>query len=270
MVIYKIKNLNFKIMKNNRSIIVAAIFLFLNVQFIVAANYLKNWDNHTIEAFLFNTPPPPSHLAWNSILSYAVSEDGKVDYSKMKAKKADLAAYIQTLSENTPTDQWTRNEKLVYWINAYNALTVQLIVTNYPVKSIKDLDGGKTWDVKRYTLGGKKYSLNDIENNIIRPMGEPRIHFAVNCAAKSCPPLLNRAFIAYKLDAQLESQAKKFVNNTQLNNIKAGEAKVSNIFNWYKEDFSGGITTFLNKYSTTKLTAKAKISFMDYDWGLNE
>lgn len=210
----------------------------------------------------------PSHEAFDILLKKNVSAEGKVNYKGFKSEKTTLDSYIKTLSDNAPQDNWSKNDKLAYWINAYNALTIKLIVQNYPLSKITDLDGGKTWDVKRYTLGGKKLSLNDIENQILRPMGDARIHFAINCAAKSCPPLLNKAFSANNVIELLESRTKQFINSSA-NVLKPTDIKVSKIFDWYGKDF-GNIAEFIAKYAKTKVKSTANISFMDYDWRLNE
>ena len=124
-----------------------------------------------------------------------MSSAGKVNYAGFKKDKAKLQAYLSLLSKNAPTSKMSRSDQIAFWINAYNAHTVDLIVKNYPISSITKLDNGKTWYVKRITIGGKKYSLDDIEKKIlIGKFKEPRVHFAVNCAAKSCPPLKNRAW----------------------------------------------------------------------------
>lgn len=211
-----------------------------------------------------------SHAAWDSLLQKYVSATGQVNYKALKADPTGLQAYCRLLAENTPREAWSRAEKLAYWINAYNAFTLKLIVDNYPTASILRFDGGKTWDVKRITLGGKKYSLNQIENEIIRPQfKEPRIHFALNCAAKSCPPLYNRAYTAENLEAALESRAKQFINNASYNNLSAGKAEVSKIFDWYGADF-GDLKKYLSRYANTPVRATATVSFKEYDWDLNE
>ncbi len=159
---------------------------------------------------------------------------------------------------------------MAFWINAYNAFTVKLIVDNYPISSIMKLDNGKVWDRKWINIGGKTYSLNNIENDILRPQfKDPRIHFAVNCAAKSCPPLLNRAWTAANLESNFEKQARAFINNPEFNKISAKEVEVSKIFDWYASDF-GNLIDYLNKYSSTKINANAKVKFREYDWALNE
>ncbi|MEM9024467.1 MAG: DUF547 domain-containing protein, partial [Bacteroidota bacterium] len=138
--------------------------------------------------------PRPDHSGWDAMLKANVSASGKVDYDGLKLRRAQLDGYLNTLRQNPPQSDWTRNEKLAYWINVYNAFTVDLILRNYPVKSIMDINGGKAWNLPVADIGGKKYTLDQVENAVIRPtFKEPRIHFAVNCAAASCPKLLNAA-----------------------------------------------------------------------------
>jgi len=213
-------------------------------------------------------PSPPAHTIWDKLLRRYVSHSGKVNYKGLKGEKALLNNYTQLLSNNPPEKNWSRNQRLAYWINVYNAYTVKLILDNYPLKSITDLD--KPWDQKIIPIGDKTYSLNQVENEIIRPrFNEPRIHFAVNCAAKSCPPLLNEAFVSEKLNAQLQKQTKAFLNNATSNSISSNEIKLSKIFDWYKADFNN-LINFVNTYTETEINADAKISFLAYDWALNE
>lgn len=212
----------------------------------------------------------PSHVAFDSILQKHVSEAGNVDYKGLKSDKAALEAYCQLLAEHPVEDAWTKAEKMSYWINAYNAFTLKLVVDNYPTKSILNFDGGKTWDVRRIKLGDKKYSLNNIENDILRPQfKDPRIHFAINCAAKSCPPIWNRAYTIENLETALEVRTRAFINDPKFNSIKADRAQVSKIFDWYGPDF-GDLKQFLNRYSDTQLKKGAAISFSEYDWNLNQ
>jgi hypothetical protein len=208
------------------------------------------------------------HPIFNSLLEKHVSTTGKVNYKGFKADKTTLMSYIEWLQNNVPTESTTKNDRMAYWINAYNALTIKLIVENYPLNKITNLDGGKTWDVKRNKLGDKKYSLNDIENNILRPMGDARIHFAINCAAKSCPPILNKAFTADNLEELLENRTRQFINSAA-NTLKANEIKVSKIFDWYGKDF-GNVAAYVAKYAKVKVSKNATVSFNDYDWSLNE
>jgi stage V sporulation protein SpoVS len=208
------------------------------------------------------------HSVWNDLLKKHVSATGKVDYKGFKTDLELLDAYMRSLNENAPTENASKDERFAYWINAYNAVTVRLIVGNYPLTSITKLDGGKPWDVKRYSNGSKKISLNDIENNILRPMGDARIHFALNCAAKSCPPLLNEAFTGDNVQKLLEQRTKQFINSSRTVVEKDG-LKVSKIFEWYAKDF-GNVVDFVNKYAKVKAAKTAKVTYLEYDWGLNE
>ncbi|MBV6652323.1 MAG: DUF547 domain-containing protein [Mameliella sp.] len=211
----------------------------------------------------------PNHELWEEVLQAYVSDAGDVDYKKLSKNADGLNAYLEDLASHPPMDSWSRDEKLAYWINAYNAFTVKLIVDNYPVKSIMDLHDGKAWDVKWIKLGKQTYSLNQIEHEIIRPrFGEPRIHFAVNCAAKSCPPLLNHAWTAANLEQNLEQQTSNFINNEQHNKIGAKALQLSQIFNWYGDDFSD-VKAYVNKYTTVEVKSNAKVNFQEYNWALN-
>lgn len=212
----------------------------------------------------------PDHTIWNDLLQQYVSNSGQVNYKAWKGNRGQLDTYLKDLAAHPPQSDWSRNEKMAYWINAYNAFTIDLILKNYPLPAITKLDGGKTWDVRRIELGNKMYSLNNIENDILRPkFQDARIHFAVNCAAKSCPPLLNRAFMPNTLNSQLEAQTKKFINNNQYNSIATDAVTVSKIFDWYGSDF-GNLVEYLNKYSNTTISSDAAIKFAEYNWALNE
>lgn len=217
-------------------------------------------------------PPAPkilTHTTWDQLLRKYVSDDGKVNYRGLKADQARLDSYLADLAAHPVEKDWSRNKQMAYWINAYNAFTIKLIVENYPVAQITQLDGGKPWDKQWIKLGEKTYSLNDIEHKILRPQfNDPRIHFAVNCAAKSCPPVLNRAWTAKNLNTNFEKQTKSFINGPE-NEIKSKSVKLSKIFEWYREDF-GDLIPFLNKYSDTPIKPNAEINFVAYNWDLNE
>ncbi len=210
-----------------------------------------------------------SHV-YGDILKNFVSSAGNVDYKSIKTTREMLRQATMHFEENPPQSSWSKNEKLAYWINAYNLYTIELIVDNYPVKSIKDIAGGKPWDKKFIQLDGRTLSLNDIENGIIRKdFDEPRIHFAVNCASISCPKLLNKPYTAANLNAQLEAQTKRFINDRAMNTLSENSIEISNIFDWYRSDF-GNVISFLNKYSEIKISPNAKISYKDYNWNLNK
>ena len=208
------------------------------------------------------------HSAFDALLAAHVDDEGDVDYRGLLGERAALDAYLARLAETDPSGL-TRDEQLAYYINAYNAATLALILDDYPVASITDLDGGKPWDVERVELGGQTYSLNQIENDIIRPtFDEPRIHFAVNCAAASCPPLRAGAFTADALDAQLEQQTRAFLNDPAYTRVGGGTAEVSKIFDWYGADFDD-VAAFVAGYRSD-VTPTTEIAFAEYDWSLNE
>jgi hypothetical protein len=224
---------------------------------------------------------PPSHQLWDQLVKAHVKPTGLVDYKGFVREKAKLESYLKLLSANAPDRKtWTKNQQLAYWINAYNAFTVKLIVDNYPVKSIRDL--GPTlkipmikdvWHYKFFKIGGVESSLDEIEHSILRKeFDEPRIHFAINCASVSCPPLLNEAFVAEKIESQLTKVTTSFINDSSRNKITSNQAQISSIFSWFKGDFTkkGTLIDFLNTYSKVKLKSSAKISHLDYNWNLNE
>ncbi len=219
-----------------------------------------------------STPKKPtlSHDTWNQLTGKYISSAGKVNYSGIKGNQKLLNEYIQVLENNPPQSSWARGKTIAYWINAYNAYTIKLIVDNHPVNSITDLDGGNPWKVKRIKIGGKTYSLDQIEKEIlIKQYKEPRVHFAVNCAAKSCPPILNKAWTASNLETNLERSTRNFINNTAFNDVSnAKNIKLSKIFDWYAGDF-GDVISFVNKYASSPVKSNAKISYNEYNWGLN-
>lgn len=211
-----------------------------------------------------------NHGSFGALLKDNVSKDGVVNYTGFIKNKKALRAYITSLGEEMPTNDWAKEDKLAYWMNAYNAMTVDLILRNLPLKSIKDID--KPWNQRLWKLGDKWYNLDEIEHQILRKMDDPRIHFGINCASFSCPPLLNEAFTSQKVDFQLEKLAKNFVNDTQRNSISENSVKVSKIFNWFAKDFkkNGTLIDFLNKYAATPINSKAKVRYKDYNWDLND
>jgi Protein of unknown function, DUF547 len=224
---------------------------------------------------------PISHVLFDDLLKKHVNEKGLVNYKGFREDSVLFKEYLDLLSNNHPNDKnWSRDERLAYWINAYNAFTIQLILKYYPVKSIKDIKKGipfvsDTWTIDFIKIEGKKYDLNNIEHGIVRPkFNEPRIHFALNCASIGCPPLLNAAYTAEKLNTQLDDQARRFINNGFHNKfISANKAEVSKLFTWFAGDFkktAPSVIAFINKYAKTKLSASANLDYMDYDWRLNE
>ncbi len=212
----------------------------------------------------------PDYGRLDALLANHVTATGKVNYKALKTtSRAELDAVAADLTARPVEKNSTKNEQLAYWINIYNVFTIKLLTDNYPISSITKLDKGKPWDVKRIKIGAQTYSLNQIENEIIRPtFKDARVHFALNCGAKSCPPLWNKAFTASNVTEILEERTKKFVQSKS-NQIAKNSLKISKIFDWYKADF-GDAPQFLSKYSGQKIEKNAKIEYQDYDWSLNE
>ena len=215
---------------------------------------------------------------WTNLLQKHVNPDGWVNYDGFIKDSLQLNNYLQQIESNYPNEKnWSREQILAYWINAYNAYTVQIVIRNYPVASIKDIKPGvaflnSVWDIKFITIEGEQLDLNNIEHNILRKMNEPRIHFAVNCASYSCPKLLNTAYEAATIDNQLNQQAIDFINDPKRNVITAEKADVSSIFNWFTGDFTndGSLKDFLNKYSKVPIAESTGINFLEYNWNLNK
>lgn len=207
------------------------------------------------------------HSSWTLLLNTYVDENGLVDYKRFVLDKEKLAHYLNALSQKVPTDKWSVQEQLAYYINLYNAHTVHLILENYPVKSIKDINGAWTKDFVQ--IGNKEISLGALEHSILRKMNEPRIHFAINCASGSCPKLLNEAFTADKLDGQLNTVTLGFINSDN-NTITQDKVELSRIFKWFKNDFfDGNLTKYINQYSDVTISPESKIRYQEYDWNLN-
>lgn len=214
---------------------------------------------------------PLTNYVWTTLLQKHVSAQGKVDYQGFQKDREKLNRYLKDLANHVPSESAPKNKKLAYWINTYNAFTVQLILDNYPIKSIRKVH--KPFKTKFFKLNGKKYSLDDVEHEILQKMDDPRIHFAINCASESCPKLKNTAYEASKIDAQLDQSVKDFLTDTTKNDLsKKDHIEISKIFKWYKADFEkvDGVIPFINKYSSTNINEEADINYKHYNWDLNE
>jgi len=224
---------------------------------------------------------PVSHALFDQLAKKYVDDKGLVDYKGFKKDEKELKRYLDLLANNPPTDKWSENEQMAYWINSYNANTIQLILQHYPVQSIKDI-GSKIkipfvntpWDIKFVKVGPEVYDLNRIEHGTLRKkFSDRRIHFALVCAARSCPKLRNEAYTAAKLNAQLDDQGRDFLSNPAKNSIMSHKAGLSKYFDWYKGDWKDdnkSVEYWVNKYSKTKISKDTEISFLDYNWSLNE
>jgi Protein of unknown function, DUF547 len=247
-------------------------FIFLFTTF--GNKDLVNYQN-TIYA-----PLTIEHAAWDNLLKKYVTDKGVVNYKGFIADIKVLDDYLNLLSKNSPTPNWTKDQQKAYWINAYNAYTIKLITQYYPLESIKDV-GSKMqvpfvntpWDIKFITIGTEKMDLNNIEHGKLRKQfDDPRIHFAIVCASASCPKLLNEAYTAEKLNAQLDQQATDFLTDSKRNVVTTNNPKLSKLFDWYKGDFTKktSLIEYINKYSKVKIDANAKLSYLDYSWKLND
>lgn len=220
---------------------------------------------------------PVTHELWDSLLKKHVTPEGWADYDGFAADSTLLNDYLNTLSGHHPNSGWSDNERKAYWLNAYNAFTVQLILRNAPVESIKDIAGSlykinTPWDIRFIIIEGADYDLNNIEHDILRKeWSDPRIHFAINCASISCPELQPFAFSAKALDAELDHCAREFINDTTRNTITPEAIRVSRLFKWFSGDFTEetDLISYLNRYSETQINPDAEIEYQEYDWGLN-
>ncbi len=202
---------------------------------------------------------------------------GVVDYQGFKNDEAKLGRYLKVL-EKVNTKNLSRNEQFAFYANAYNAWTIKLILSGYPgVKSIKDLGSifKSPWEKKICRIDGGIITLDTIEHEILRPrFKDPRVHFAINCAARSCPPLRFEPYRGSILDKQLDEMARAFINNPARNRLEGSTLYASKIFDWFAEDFNNDIIGFFMKYAKGDLKKgleanKGKIKYLHYDWSLN-
>lgn len=221
-----------------------------------------NWGDYGELLATHVSPGMKNGVALNAVDYPALKASGEVD-----KVAAQLAAYPLEKLAN-------REEKLAFYINAYNILAIKMVLDHWPLASIKDVGSfiSPVWKKPAGQLGGKTVTLDELEHRILRPMGEPRIHFAIVCASVSCPDLRTEPYTAGRLDAQLDDQVKLFLGNPAKGlRIEQGSIRVSQIFDWFKPDFanSDGVEAFIRRYRPglpEKLPVKANIP---YDWTLN-
>jgi hypothetical protein len=236
------------------------------------------------------------HAAWDGLLKKHVhwlpdNKQSRVDYTAFKADRAALKGVLDAMSAlpKAEFDTWSREQRMAFLINAYNAFTVELVLTRYPdLKSIKDLGSfvQSPWKKKFFTLLGEPRHLDWIEHEQLRPFyNDPRVHAAVNCASIGCPALRNEAFTAAKLEAQLDDGMARFLGDRTRNRVNGGQLEVNAIFKWFKEDFEKGHQGFSKvedvfaKFAvqlSDKPEEQARLrdkslppTHLDYDWSLN-
>ncbi|NRA44630.1 MAG: DUF547 domain-containing protein [Oligoflexales bacterium] len=225
------------------------------------------------------------HQEWSQILRAYLNEESLVDYSALKQNSVSLKAYLSQLEAVNESEysSWAVNEQKAFLINAYNAFTVKLIIDHYPVKSIRKIGGifSSPWKKKFFKLlNGRIKTLDQIEHDELRSQFEDfRIHAAVNCASKSCPPLRSTAFTANNLDAELDAQMQLWLSDPSRNEFDPEVKKInlSMIFKWYRSDFDnwgGGLDQVLRRFGPPEasdlLADDASISYLTYDWSLND
>lgn len=227
------------------------------------------------------------HSRWDSLLRKYVDTNGRVNYKALKASGSDvqvLNQYLKQLSAAGVTAPASRDATLAFWINAYNAVTVHGILREYPTTSIRNhtakLWGYNLWKDLQLYVGGKPYSLEQIEHEVLRKMEEPRIHFAIVCASIGCPRLLNEAYVADRVQQQLELNTKDIFARTQNFQYDEGRNRIelSAILNWFGEDFGSNQAAVLQRIApwlpneaarNAALQNTATVSYLEYDWNLN-
>ena len=224
--------------------------------------------------------PDLDQSGFNELLGAFVSEGGWVDYRGLQGRERELDAYIGSLT-TAPFDEMGRDQKLALLINAYNAFTLKLILERYPLDSIEDIPASERWNARRWNLAGMTLSLDDIEHKQVRPnFAEPRIHFALVCAAVGCPPLRNEAYAASRIEEQLADQTQYVHEHDRWFRYEPGSDTLylTSLYSWYGGDFrrhSGSVEKFAAQSSpplkaTLDSGKKVKVRYLDYDWSLNE
>jgi hypothetical protein len=228
------------------------------------------------------------HDAWDKLLHKYVNQRGQVNYRSWKANRSDAALleqYLQTLSRASFSTSASKEARLAFWINAYNAVTVRGILREYPTSSIRNhtarIYGYNIWKDLLLNVGGRNVSLNDMEHEILRKMGDPRIHFAIVCASHSCPRLLNEAYVSERVNQQLSHNTKAFFADPE--NFKYESRRntfyLSTILKWFGEDFGRDqaqqlrtIAPYLPDAPSQQAARRgvARVAYLNYDWSLNE
>lgn len=198
-------------------------------------------------------------------------KNGKVAYADIKKNTDELNALVE-LAKDLSVSKDNIKEYQAFWINAYNVTVIKSIVANYPIKS--PLDQAGFFDKKKHKVGGRSITLNDIENKLLRGNfpNEPRFHFVLVCAGLGCPPITSSAYMPNTLEKQLQEQTVKALNDSSFIQVNKNKVKISQIFEWYKGDFTknGSLVDYINQYKEKKLPVKVKVSYYPYDWTLND
>jgi hypothetical protein len=221
--------------------------------------------------------PPPSTEPWATIVSSYVTEDGGFRYAALaesEPHREALARYVEAIGAATD-EGWSDAEALAFYVNAYNALTVAAVLEAWPIESVMRVEG--FFDTKTHQVAGEAMTLNGLENDIIRSerFADPRIHFVVNCASKSCPPLAAEPYTAENVEAMMAAASQAYVRATT--ELTSRKVKVSRLFEWFAEDFGGasGVRAFVADQLEDEAAAhvrneRTELGYRDYDWALND
>ena len=223
--------------------------------------------------------PPDPYEHWAQVLTRFVDERGEVDFRALARERGNLDAfvdYVARVSPRSAPDAFpSRDTKLAYYINAYNALAMfNVIDTDFP-KSLSGLTKVRFFGFKRFTIGGERMTLYTLENDIIRPLGDERVHFALNCMSVGCPRLPREPFTPNKLSQQLDDEARRFFAETRNLQLLPERklVRASSILKFYTEDFlakSPTLTAYINKYASSQIPGDYQVEFIDYDWTVND
>ena len=247
--------------------IIRAIFIFILGLCILSNLAATGWSKAIVD-----------HSLYSELLNKYV-KDGVVDYRGFKNEEPLLDQYLEVL-ENVEVNSLSPREQFAFYLNVYNAWTIKLILSAYPeIDSIKDLGNiFKTpWEKRIVRINGEIITLDDVEHKILRKkFKDPRVHFAINCASKSCPPLISEPYEGSTLNRQLDDSTRAFINDHKSNYLKDNKLYVSKIFDWFPEDFDDNILGFFLQYAEGEFKEeleakknKIKIKYLYYDWSLN-
>lgn len=234
---------------------------------------LKTLSFNILFLFFLNTHAQETvdHSSWDQILVLNVTDEGLVDYDGVTNDVVVFYKYFRYLQNVSPKDTWSKEEKIAYWLNVYNATVMKMIVDEYPITSINQLEN--PWKRKAFKSNNIRYSLDDIEHKILRKFGDPRIHFLLNCGSMSSPRLWNRAYTSENISYALDERTREFINDPQRNQINSQIVRISQLFEWYEDDFLShniDVIDFINEYSTITINKKIRKKYVAYDWNLNK
>lgn len=212
---------------------------------------------------------------FDALLKTYVNKDGYVDYKGLRKNKIILNLYLDDLAKTIPGKKWSSNKAKAFWLNVYNAYTIKLVLESYPLKKITAVkrNGKNAWKIPFAKVGGQTYSLDYIEHKILRRWhDDPRIHVGLNAGSISGPKFSNFIFTEKNVDIMLEKAMATFINDTSKNKISNNKIEISKVFEWYKEDFTykTSLIEYINKYSAVKASDDAQVTYLEYNWTLND